>query len=57
MAGTQTIHVRLTRPIRVILFYTTAVVSPEDGTVHFADDIYRHDARVARALAAPSPAP
>ena len=51
-AGEQTIHVKLTTPIQVILFYTTAVVSPEDGTLRFADDIYRHDARLDRALAA-----
>jgi len=44
--------VKLSRPIQVILFYTTAAVSPEDGTVRFAEDIYRHDARLDRALAA-----
>jgi murein L,D-transpeptidase YcbB/YkuD len=49
--GSQTIHVKLTRPIQVILFYTTAAVMPEDGTVRFADDIYRHDLRLDRALA------
>jgi murein L,D-transpeptidase YcbB/YkuD len=36
----------------VILFYTTAAVMPDDGTIRFADDIYRHDARLDRALAA-----
>ncbi|MBZ5558023.1 MAG: L,D-transpeptidase family protein [Acidobacteriia bacterium] len=50
--GSQSIHVKLTRPIQVILFYTTAAVTPEDGTLRFADDIYRHDARLDRALAA-----
>lgn len=49
--GTETIHVQLPRPIQVILFYTTAVVVPEDGTIHFADDIYRQDAKLERALA------
>jgi L,D-transpeptidase YcbB len=49
-AGTQTIHVRLPRPIQVILFYTTAAVMPEDGTIRFADDLYRHDARLDAAL-------
>jgi murein L,D-transpeptidase YcbB/YkuD len=48
--GAQTLHVPLTRPIQVVLFYTTAAVMPEDGTVRFADDIYRHDARLDRAL-------
>ena len=55
MAGTESAHVSLRRPIQVILFYTTAVVMPEDGTIHFADDIYRHDARLDRALAHPNP--
>jgi len=54
MAGTPlSLHVSLPRPIHVILFYTTAVVMPEDGTIHFADDIYRHDARLDRALVRP----
>ncbi len=44
-------RVNLTRPIQVILFYITAVVMPEDGTIRFADDIYGHDARLERALA------
>jgi L,D-transpeptidase YcbB len=48
---TETIHVKLPRPIQVILFYTTTAVMPEDGTIRFADDIYRHDATLDRALA------
>ena len=48
--ATQTTHVRLPNPIRVILFYTTAAAMPEDGTIHFAQDIYSHDARLDRAL-------
>jgi murein L,D-transpeptidase YcbB/YkuD len=40
----------LTRPIQVILFYTTAVVMPEDGTIRFAEDIHCHDAKLDRAL-------
>lgn len=43
-------RVNLTRPIQVILFYLTAVVMPEDGTIRFADDIYGHDAQLDRAL-------
>ncbi len=54
MAGSETLHVRLPRPIRVILFYTTAAVMPEDGLLHFADDIYGHDTTLDRALARPS---
>ena len=51
MNGTQSIHVLLPRPIQVILFYTTAAVMPDDGTIHFAEDIYLHDALLDRALA------
>ena len=49
--GQQTLHVKLARPIRVILFYATAAVMPEDGTIRFAEDIYRQDAMLDRALA------
>ena len=40
----------LTRPIQVILFYITATVRPDDRSIHFAQDIYGHDARLDRAL-------
>jgi murein L,D-transpeptidase YcbB/YkuD len=50
MHGSESIRVDLPRPIRVVLFYITAVVMPEDGAVHFAEDIYGHDTRLARAL-------
>ena len=43
--------VRLGRPIDVVLFYTTAMVADE-GTIHFAADIYGHDTRLDRALKA-----
>jgi murein L,D-transpeptidase YcbB/YkuD len=56
MSGTKTIVVKVARPIQVILFYTTAAVMPEDGTIRFAEDIYRHDARLDRALAGRSAA-
>ena len=42
--------VALSRPIRVVLFYLTAVVTPEDGAIHFAQDIYGHDARLNQVL-------
>lgn len=48
--GTKTVHVHLPRSIQVILFYTTAAVMPDDGTIRFADDIYRHDPKLERAL-------
>lgn len=52
MAGTQTIHIALPRPIHVVLFYTTAVALPEGGGLRFADDIYGHDLTLHRALMA-----
>jgi murein L,D-transpeptidase YcbB/YkuD len=51
MNGTQSIHILLLRPIQVVLFYTTAAVMPDDGTIHFVEDIYRHDELLDRALA------
>jgi murein L,D-transpeptidase YcbB/YkuD len=51
MAGPASSSVQLSRPIRVVLHYTTAAVLPEDGSLHFADDIYRHDAALEQALA------
>ena len=43
-------QVNLKRPIQVILFYITAVVMPEDGSIHFAEDIYGHDTKLDGAL-------
>jgi murein L,D-transpeptidase YcbB/YkuD len=50
MQASRPQRVDLPKPLQVILFYITAVVMPEDGTVHFADDIYGHDAKLDRAL-------
>jgi murein L,D-transpeptidase YcbB/YkuD len=50
MNGPRPLQVNLTRPIQVILFYITATVMPDDGSIHFASDIYGHDARLDRAL-------
>jgi murein L,D-transpeptidase YcbB/YkuD len=50
MDAPRPLHVKLTRPIQVILFYITAAVMPDDGSIHFAQDIYGHDARLDRAL-------
>jgi murein L,D-transpeptidase YcbB/YkuD len=54
MNASQSRRVSLVRPIQVILFYITAVVMPEDGTIRFAEDIYGHDARLDSALAHPA---
>ncbi len=45
-------RVAVARPVQVVLFYLTAAVVPEDGAIHFAEDLYRHDAPLNRALAA-----
>ncbi len=51
MQGTRTLRIDLKQPLPVLLYYTT-VVAPGDGSAGwFADDIYRHDARLERALA------
>ena len=50
MHGIETRRVNLPKPIQVILFYITAVVMPGDGAIRFAEDIYRHDARLEKAL-------
>jgi murein L,D-transpeptidase YcbB/YkuD len=49
MIGGRPTRVNLARPIPVVLFYTTAIVTPE-GTVGFYEDIYGHDARLAGRL-------
>ena len=56
MAAAASSSVRVSTPIRVVLFYTTAAVLPEDGRLHFAADIYGHDARLEEALARRRPA-
>jgi murein L,D-transpeptidase YcbB/YkuD len=50
MNADHPLRVDLTKPLQVILFYVTAVVMPEDGTVRFAEDIYGHDLKLDAAL-------
>ena len=50
MAGPAPLRVNLSKPIPVILFYMTAMVTPSDQVLHFAPDIYGHDAALVRAL-------
>jgi len=49
MAGERPTQVNLADHVTVIIFYDTVTVDP-DGVVHFADDYYRHDARLEEAL-------
>jgi murein L,D-transpeptidase YcbB/YkuD len=48
--GAPNQRVDLPEPTQVVIFYTTAVVQPEDGSVSFAEDIYGHDARLDKHL-------
>ncbi len=50
MEGKTSLRVDLAQPLPVILFYMTAMLLPSDPALHFAEDIYGHDARLARAL-------
>jgi murein L,D-transpeptidase YcbB/YkuD len=50
MEGPDSTRADLSHPIPVILFYLTAM--PIGGAMHFADDIYGHDARLDRYLEA-----
>lgn len=52
MADTAPRRVDLLQPVPVILYYMTAMVTGAEGSVRFADDLYRHDAHLLRALAA-----
>jgi murein L,D-transpeptidase YcbB/YkuD len=50
MQGGNNQRVDLPEPIQVVIFYTTAVVVPEDGALHFAEDFYGYDARLDKVL-------
>ena len=52
MDGSPSTQVPLARPIPVILFYLTAAVTPGDGALHFAVDIYGKGIRPQDAQAA-----
>lgn len=53
MAAGDNRRVDLPQPLPVLLYYLTAVVSPDDARPHFATDLYGHDARLAAALKSP----
>ena len=50
MEGKPSQRVNLTKPIRVVIYYVTATLIPTDNTLHFADDIYKHDVQLDQAL-------
>jgi murein L,D-transpeptidase YcbB/YkuD len=49
MNGTATVRVNLSRPIRVMILYGTALAT-EDGGIMFFDDLYGHDRRLEKLL-------
>ncbi len=49
-SGKDNVQVNLPQPIPVLIFYVTAVPSP-DGSVLFFEDVYGHDAELRAALA------
>jgi len=49
MNGSATQQINLAHPIPVLIVYGTVIVT-EDGTVHFYDDIYGHDATLEKVL-------
>jgi murein L,D-transpeptidase YcbB/YkuD len=49
MEDNKSTRVDLKTPVRVVLFYTTALVRL-DGQLEFADDIYGHDTRLLEAM-------
>ena len=55
-SGRNNRHVYLERPVGVYLLYSTVVVD-EDGTTHFFEDLYGHDARLDAVLAKGPPYP
>jgi murein L,D-transpeptidase YcbB/YkuD len=56
MQGEKTFQVILARPIPVLIVYATAVV-PEEGDVHFFQDLYGQDAQLEELLAKGYPYP
>jgi murein L,D-transpeptidase YcbB/YkuD len=56
MNSNESLRVNLPTPIAVLVLYGTAIVK-ENGDVHFLQDIYGQDAKLARALAGGYPYP
>jgi len=54
MHGTRTLRITVARPLAVYILYQTAVVAA-DGTARFYNDLYGHDATLARTLARDRP--
>jgi murein L,D-transpeptidase YcbB/YkuD len=55
-SGNDNVTVSLAKPVPVFIVYGTAVTY-ENGEIHFTDDIYGHDAKLAATLAKGYPYP
>jgi murein L,D-transpeptidase YcbB/YkuD len=49
MCGTETLRIRLLEPIRVVVFYSTAVATQSQGVLFF-EDVYGHDRKLQELL-------
>lgn len=49
MCGTQTLRIRLLKPVRVVVFYSTAVATQSEGVLFF-DDVYGYDSKLQQLL-------
>jgi murein L,D-transpeptidase YcbB/YkuD len=51
--GSRTVSARLPEPVRVIVYYSTALPRPGDGALLFSEDLYGLDARLEAAWPRP----
>jgi murein L,D-transpeptidase YcbB/YkuD len=49
LCGTETLRIQLLRPVRVVVFYSTAVATQSEGVLFF-EDVYGHDRKLQELL-------
>lgn len=49
MCGTETLRIQLLKPVRVVVFYSTAVATQSEGVLFF-EDVYGHDRKLQELL-------
>lgn len=49
MCGKETLRIRLLQPVRVVVFYSTAMATQSEGVLFF-DDVYWHDRKLQELL-------
>jgi murein L,D-transpeptidase YcbB/YkuD len=49
MCGKETLRIRLRQPVRVVVFYSTAMATQSEGVLFF-DDVYGHDRKLQELL-------